>query len=307
MVQGAGIQRRVLNSSRVLPRGEKNGRKIYQSTDESVSVCDATWRPNLNGSEDKHKTDSENHSHKYRNGVLKKKLRFEDQVTELNERCSPGQIKNSAKEINNKSEKQDESHPSSSVPSMHSRANSNGNLERKTKGTSADYCRLCEARDEEYSNESYRIKKKDNMHNNHDETTSTSKFYAEHDNFSSHDELCFLCHRYRGHKCICDDNYCKICDKHLNCSQEGMTENEHSLHQRGSASAQVAGGENHHIPLTKIPYEPRTKFVKNLKEKLETTYMKDNSNVSCLQTFKQVVVVHVSEEFFPCFSWFRCL
>lgn len=279
IVQGAGIQRRVLSSSRSLPRGEKNGRKIYQTIDESVSVCDATWRPNLDNSGDMPKSNSDNHNHKFKNGVLKKKLRFEDQVTELSERCSPSQIIDSAKNIDNKNQKQDES-SSSSVQSTRARVNSNMGLEGTTKKTSADYCRLCEAPDKEYLNESYRVKRKDKVDDN-DSDTATSILFPEHDDkFSSYNDSCFLCHKYRNHKCICDDDYCRICNKCINCSQEDMTESENTVHRRGSASAQVAGGDKQYSHLTKIPYEPRTKFVRNLKEKLETSFMKDESNRS---------------------------
>ena len=275
VVQEVGIQRTVLSSSRALPRGEMNGRKIYQSTDDSVSICDATWRPNLSNSS---KTNNENHNHKFRKGderVLKKKLRFEDQVTELNESYNPAQMTHSAKKINtNKSQKQNDIQPSSSiqVPYTHYRANSNTHLWTKTSG---NYCRLCEAPDKGCFDKANRIKKTDQGHKNHSENT-TLKYHPEHDEFSSHNELCFLCHRFRNNKY--DDNYCKICNTHLCYSQEGMTESEHSLHHRGSPSAQAGGGKNN----TKIPYEPRTKFVKKLKEKLETAYMKDELKVSCL-------------------------
>ncbi|KAK8398303.1 hypothetical protein O3P69_003891 [Scylla paramamosain] len=85
VVQENGLQRRVTSSSCTFPRGEMNGRKIYQSTDESLSVCDASWRPKLNHSKDRPKTNNENCHHKYGNGeerILKKKLRFEDEVTD---------------------------------------------------------------------------------------------------------------------------------------------------------------------------------------------------------------------------------
>ncbi|XP_063865891.1 uncharacterized protein LOC135103480 [Scylla paramamosain] len=55
---------------------------------------------------------------------------------------------------------------------------------------------------------------------------------------------------------------------------------ENGLQRRVTSSSCTfpRGDEDRHSPLNKIPYEPRTKFVRNLKEKLETNYMKDKSD-----------------------------
>ncbi|KAK8398302.1 hypothetical protein O3P69_003891 [Scylla paramamosain] len=285
VVQENGLQRRVTSSSCTFPRGEMNGRKIYQSTDESLSVCDASWRPKLNHSKDRPKTNNENCHHKYGNGeerILKKKLRFEDEVTDDKGGYNSGKMTHSVKDIKtNKSPRQNDIQlsPTIQVSHTHNRTNSNKDLERKAKQTSKDYCRLCEASDNLPDKRDFggakRIKKKYQVHN---KKYAISKFYPEHYDFTSHNELCFLCQRYRNYKCIHDDNYCTICHKHVYCSQEDMTESAHSLHHQSSPPTCVAGDEDRHSPLNKIPYEPRTKFVRNLKEKLETNYMKDKSD-----------------------------
>lgn len=265
VVEGRGLQRRVMSSTCTLPKDEINGRKSYQSTDESQAVCDASWRAKLNYSGDRSKTNHENHHHKYENRdarSIKKKLRFEDEVTNVQDTKT------------DKSPCQDDINPSCiiQVPHTHNRTNSSKNLEKKAEQASKDYCRLCEALDKRDLSGAKRIKKNYQVHN---KKHTFSKFHPEHDGFVSHNELCFLCQKYKSYKCIHDDNYSTIYSTPDYCSQEDMADSKRSLHHQDSPPACVAGDKDKHSPMNKIPYEPRTKFVKNLKEKLETNYMKD--------------------------------
>ncbi|XP_045132574.1 uncharacterized protein LOC123516896 isoform X1 [Portunus trituberculatus] len=272
VVQGHGLQQRVISSSCTLPKDEMNGRKIYQSTNESHSLCDASWRAKLNHLEDRSKTNNGNHHHKSNDGdarILKKKLRFEDEVTDVKGRYNPGHVRHSVKNMkNDRSPWQDSSH-------TQNRTNSDKDQEWKAKQSSKEYCRLCEAPDKRDFGGAKRIKKKYQVHN---KKHAICKSDLKHYDSISHHEICFLCQRYGNYKCIHNDNYCTICNTHIYCSQEDITKSEPSLCHQGSTPASVGGGEDKYSPLNKIPYEPRTKFVKNLKEKLETNYMKDKSD-----------------------------
>ncbi|MPC23678.1 hypothetical protein E2C01_016738 [Portunus trituberculatus] len=70
----------------------------------------------------------------------------------------------------------------------------------------------------------------------------------------------------------------KNAEASTNHAQPASPWNNKPSNTRSSTPASVGGGEDKYSPLNKIPYEPRTKFVKNLKEKLETNYMKDKSD-----------------------------
>lgn len=269
-------QRQVLSSSRSLPRGETNGRKTYHTTEESVSVCDATWQPNLN-SNSEGKPNTNINDDRYRNvgdKVIKKRLRFRDQVTEPEERHVINDIPGSDKSMN-KSPKWDEVNSvSSHGPSAEYRVTGRG-LERD-KEISGDYCKLCEETEKEGAHDSYRKRKQDSGlcdANNSSELPSSQDFVSSKEN----NEMCFLCHRSKQN----DDNYCRICDTHIYpCGSQGNAAGgRQSYNPRNPPE-----GEQHQSPAANIPYRPRTKFVESLKEKLETSYR--SGVVSLIQSCK---------------------
>lgn len=276
---GASSQRRVLSSSRALPRGETNGRKTYRATEESVSVCDATWRPNLDAASH-HGATTTTESHKHRDGqgkVIKKKLRFEDQVTESERRQDRDQAADPGEDVR-KGRDEGQSSPSRAAPSS-PRTSPRSSPERSIPGTSRDYCRLCEEAGKGYPHDSYRKRRKDEVPP--DATKDTAPLPSSDAAHVSSQEICFLCHQNTHHCRGCDD-YCKICDRYLyvNGSPGHQVEDHKAERERQVPARQDSGGEVGRSASSGIPYRPRTTFVKDLKQRLETTYQKDELVVS---------------------------
>ncbi|XP_050721684.1 uncharacterized protein LOC127001307 [Eriocheir sinensis] len=278
-VTGTSGQRQVLSSSRALPRGETNGRKTYHCTDDSVSVCDATWRPNLTSySDDRPTTNTENRKHRDRDGkVIKKKLRFEDQVTKFERRHNRDQATDSGKDASKRRDGGQHLPPCTARSSP--RSNTGSGPERNIKEMSRDYCRLCEGAEKGYSYDSYRKRRKDEVLPDATRET-TAKLSPDSDDVSSKEnhEICFLCHQ-NTHHCRGCDNYCRVCDRYLysHGSREHLAEDCQAENRRHPPTRHVSGDEVGQSSSSGIPYRPRTTFVKDLKQKLETTYRKEES------------------------------
>lgn len=290
-VIGTTSQRRILSSSRALPRGETDGRKIYHKADESVSVCDATWRPNLsNFSKDKSKTSIKNYKHRSGDGkLIKKKLRFEDQTVELEGKHNSDQVTDSIKDVN-KGQIHDEVHPllPHGIPSTYSQINLRVS-ERKNRESSNNYCRLCEEKENGFFYDTCRKRKNNEVPTDSSKCSLKVSTEPNYKSFQENHDICFLCHRSE-HNCKDDDQHCRTCDYYIDSpGSQYVAEDRLSLDKRNPTARHISGDESQQLSSPRIPYRPRTKFVKNLKQKLETTYKKESSIVSFVKRSKRNV------------------
>ncbi|XP_042241943.1 uncharacterized protein LOC121879390 isoform X2 [Homarus americanus] len=318
-------QRRILVSTRSLPRGELNGCKNYKEKDDSLSILDGNWKPGLDVySKDHVEGLSDNNENIYldvnkdkvenNEGNSKKKVQFAEETSKhigswksnkhqnhshLNvprENINSESLKGSSQPNLSSDDHYSSYHNSSYTLDPHNTPNSPGydpksgnaldddrSMTDQQLRKSREYCRLCELS----KDDSPRTFTSNTMNYNLDE--HDEEYPSDHEQYSSKyefEEPCHLCMRYgRWHSYSGKQECCELCEKHNNDAHILLDLNEakerslfhktrRPLHRK--LSSPVLSSEIEEPLFTKrIPYEPRTQLVKNLKQKLEEEYRND--------------------------------
>ncbi|XP_045606729.2 uncharacterized protein [Procambarus clarkii] len=321
------MPRRMLISTRSLPRGEMNGRKNYKETHDCVSILDGNWRPGVdaysnnigeealnayskcvrnNGNTQENKENSkkkvqfseksikQNGSRKVNNFQLGKNINTLREIDSSQDHsqndsdCSDFSLNNYSDHPNSSSNIKDQSQTLAS-PNYQSQPGNDlddsdnavkFNRERKTR---EEYCRLCDLPRYQYPHTSLldRMTYKSDAHHDKDYLLDPIQYLSKYES----EEPCLLCRRYGGWHYFNDENFCELCERHKanshtpsdlkDSTKTSLYETGNPVQKKLPSPMLHSDSEEEPVFTKRIPYEPRTELVKNLKQKLEEDYRND--------------------------------